>query len=340
MQGKSTLKDLAKILNLSVSTVSKAINDSSEISERTKIKVRNVANLNNYSPNRLAQSLKANKTKTIGVIIPDVMSHFFAKAIHGIETKAIELGYNVVICLSNESLKKETESINTLINGSVDGLIISLSKETQTLQSYDHFESVLDYKLPLVLFDRISKRFSCDKINLDDKLASAEATNHLIKTGCKNIVFLSTMSGTSVGEKRRSGYSIAIKLDDLKERIVNIPNYGLFESTLIEVLKNETVDGIVAANELSAITAIKYALKHGYKIPQDISVIGFTNGILSENFIPSLTVVDQHAEEQGELAAQTLINRIEKKTTAEPVSIILKTTIVERESTRPIYYAK
>jgi len=340
MEKKCTLKDLAKILNLAISTVSKAINNSPEISELTKIKVQNTARLYNYTPNKSAQNLKSKKTKTIGVIVPDLLSHFFAMAIHGIETEANSKGYKIIICLSNESRDKESESINTLINGSVDGLIISLSKETEITGDYGHFEEALKYDFPIVLFDRTFEKMICDKISINDQLAAQEATEHLLKTGCQNIIFLSTIYGTSVGEKRKLGYLDGIKNTGMQSCILNIANYNSFEKLLLQQLQNIKVDGIVAADELSAISTIKYALKNSFKIPEDISVIGFTNGILAENYVPSLTAVDQQAKEQGIMSANTLIKRLERKISIEPVHHTLKTSIIQRQSTFPLLLLK
>ncbi len=336
MKKKCTLKDLAKLLDLAVSTVSKAINNSPEISESTRERVQNMALLYNYTPNKSAQNLKSKRTKTIGVIVPDLLSHFFAMAIHGIETEANSKGYKIIICLSNDSKEKESESIKTLINGSVDGLIISLSKEAQITGDYDHFQEALKYDFPIVLFDRTFEKIICDKISINDQLAAKEATEHLLKTGCQNIIFLSTIYGTSVGEKRKMGYLDGIKDTGIKSCILNIENYNSFEKLLLEQLQKIEVDGIVAADELSAITTIKYALKNSYKIPEDISVIGFTNGILAENYVPSLTVVEQQAKEQGTIAASTLINRLDKKIPSEPIHLILKTSLIQRQSTLPL----
>ena len=340
MEKKCTLKDLAKILNLAVSTVSKAINNSPEISKLTKIKVQNTAKLYNYTPNKSAQNLKSNKTKTIGVIVPDLLSHFFAMAIHGIETEADAKGYKIIICLSNESREKESESIKTLINGSVDGLIISLSKETQISGDYGHFEEALKYNFPIVLFDRTFEQMICDKISINDQLAAKEATEHLLKTGCQNIIFLSTISGTSVGEKRKMGYLDGLKNTGIQSCILNIENYNSFEKLLLQQLRDIKVDGIVAADELSAISTIKYALKNSFKIPEDISVIGFTNGVLAENYVPSLTVVDQQATEQGIIATNTLIKRLESENPIEPTHHTLKTSIIQRKSTFPLLLLK
>jgi len=340
MKKKCTLKDLSEILNLAVSTVSKALNNSPEISDTTKTKVQNIALLYNYTPNKSAQNLKSKRTKTIGVIVPDLLSHFFAMAIHGIESEANSKGYKIIICLSNDSREKESESIKTLINGSVDGLIISLSKETQITGEYGHFEEALKYDFPVVLFDRTFERMICDKISINDQLAAKEATEHLLKTGCRNIIFLSTIYGTSVGEKRKMGYIDGLRNTGIQSCILNIENYNSFEKLMLQQLQKIKVDGIVAADELSAITTIKYALKNSYKIPEDISVIGFTNGVLAENYVPSLTVVDQQAKEQGTIAASTLINRLNKQIPSEPIHLILKTSLIQRQSTLPLLELK
>jgi LacI family transcriptional regulator len=223
-----------------------------------------------------------------------------------------------------------------LINGSVDGLIISLSKETQITGNYGHFEEALKYNFPIVLFDRTFEKMICDKISINDQLAAKEATEHLLQTGCQNIVFLSTISGTSVGEKRKMGYMDGLRNTGIQNCILNIENYNSFEKQLLQLLENIKVDGIVAADELSAISTIKYALKNSYKIPEDISVIGFTNGVLAENYVPSLTVVDQQAKEQGIIAVNTLIKRLEGKIPIEPVHHTLKTSIIQRQSTFPL----
>lgn len=337
MKNKCTLKDLSEILNLAVSTVSKSINNSPEISKTTRDKVQNMALLYNYTPNKSAQNLKFKRTKTIGVIVPSLLTHFFAMAIHGIETEANLKGYKIIICLSNDSREKELESIKTLINGSVDGLIISLSKETQISGDYEYYKEALKYDFPIVLFDRTFEDLICDKISINDQLAAKEATEHLLKSGCKNIIFLSTISGTSVGEKRKIGYIEGLKNTGIQSRFLNIENYNIFEKLLLKELKKMKVDGIVAADELSAISTIKYSLKNSYKIPDDISVIGFTNGVLAENYAPSLTVVDQQATEQGKRAAETLINRLAKQIPPGPIQHTLNTSIIQRQST---FYVK
>lgn len=334
MERKVTLKELAKLLNVSVSTVSKALNDSHEIGPETKARVKELALIHNYVPNGLAQSLQSQRTKTIGVIIPDVLAHFFAKSLHGIETAASKLGYKVIICISNESIQKEAESIRTLMNGSVDGIIMSLAKETQATQKFDHFTSATR-KLPMVLFDRISDIPGCDKITINDAEVAEAATQELYNSGCRNIIYLSTIHTTSVDQERQKGYRSSMDEKGLPSRIINI-DYSNFEEKLLSFLKTNPVDGIVAADELSAVSAMKTALKNGYKIPEEISVIGFTNGILGENFIPSLTTVEQNAEEQGRSAVELMVNRLEELIPEKRVHKIIETFIVRRDSTRKL----
>lgn len=334
MERKITLKELAKLLSVSISTVSKALNDSNEINPETKARIQKVAKQHNYVPNEFAQSLKGKRARTIGVVIPDVLAQFFAKSLHGIETTASRLGYKILICISNESTQKEAESIKTLVNGNVDGIIMSLAKETQAKKNYDHFRQAVDLKVPIVLFDRVSEALDCDKIAINDFEIAAEATKELYESGCRNIIYLSTIFDTSVDEQRQGGYLSEIEAENLQGRILHIKKYETFEENLLELLRTSPVDGILAADELSAISAMRIAIQNGYKIPEEISVIGFTNGLLGENFLPSLTTVEQYAEKQGGEAVELLVGRIEETIPAEPVHRIIKTKLLHRDSTR------
>lgn len=331
-----TLKRLAKHLNVSIATVSKSLNDSPEISERTKQRVKDFAVKVNYVPNEFAQSLKGKKSKTIGVIIPNVLAHFFAKSLHSIETEASRLGFKIIVCLSNESQKKEAESIKTLIHGNVDGIIVSLAEETQKTQNFRHFSKALDYNIPIVLFDRISENLFCDKITINDEESAETATNELIASGCKNILFLSTIHSTSVGTEREKGYKRALQQQNFTPKIIHLSGQEQLQEQLPLLLKQQTIDGILAADELSAVASMRMALINGFKIPEEISVIGFTNGILGANYIPSLTAVDQKADKQGIMALETMVKRIESKLSSEPVHQIIETSIIHRESTRNI----
>lgn len=333
MEQRATLKELAKTLNLSVSTVSKALNNSHEISTRTKERVKQLAVLNNYVPNSLAQSLKYQKTRTIGVIIPDVLAHFFAKALHGIEHTASSMGYKIIICISNESTEKESESINTFINGSVDGVIMSLARETQASNNYEHLMKLKHHNIPLVLFDRITDNFDCDKITINDHDIAGEATMDLLDSGRTNIIYLSTIFNTSVDRQRQAGYIKALKEAGKEPLIKHIFNKDEIGKDLAELLKQQQVDGILAADEFTAVSAMKTVINEGYRVPEDISFIGFTNGLMGENFIPSLTAVNQQAEDQGRLAVETIVNRIQDPNETKPTKTVIKTSIVHRGST-------
>jgi len=336
MRTKTTLKDLARILDVSVSTVSKALNDNPEISLETRNRIKQLAKSYKYVPNNVARSLKLKSTKTIGVIIPAILLEFFSKVLYGIEIEATKRGYKIIICLSNELYKKESESIDTFINGSVDGIILSVAEETQKTKKQVHFKKSMSYDVPMVMFDRVSEEIYCDKVTVDDFEGAYKATKFLSNVGSRNIVFINPISNISVGQLREDGYMKAMRDLKCEPHVINIENYTLIEKALTQLLKNRKIDGILTADEYSAILAINIARLNGFKIPEDISVIGFTNGLMAEYSIPSLTVVSQHAENIGRLAVKTLLNRIEGKSPTNPVHQIVKTKIIERNSTKKI----
>ncbi|MEO2126680.1 MAG: LacI family DNA-binding transcriptional regulator [Christiangramia sp.] len=335
MENRVTLKELSKLLNVSISTVSKALRDSPEISPETRKKVKELAELNQYVPNALAQNLKNRKTKTIGVIIPSILPHFFAKALHGIETKAAELGYGIIICISNESREKEAESIKRLMNGRVDGLILSLSRETQASKDTSHIMDILKYRIPLVLFDRVLEEIDCDKVSINDALQAEQATIKLFQQSCRKIVYCTGISNTSVDDQRKTGYLQALESLKLDSNFVEFDTPEVASAAIQKLLKQDKMDAVLASDELSAILAMKSILKSGYRIPEDVAIIGFTNGSMSEHFVPSLTTVDQHAEEQGSLALETMVDRIEGKLPADKLNYKLETSIIQRDSTLP-----
>ena len=336
MHNQVTLKDIANILNVSVSTVSKAMNDSFEISEKTKNNVLKIAKSLNYIPNDSARSLKSNTTKRIGVILPNIESDFFAKVIRAIENEAARKNYKVIICLSNDTIKKEVEGVSILLNGSVDGIIISLSQETQDSEQYTHLESFNENKLPVVMFDRVCDEINCDKITIDDFEATCEATKYLHKTGCKNIAFLSTIYQTSVGKLRKEGYLKTLEELEIKENlIIEIPSYNKFDSILKSFLKKNKIDALITADQLSAICSLKIIQDSGFSIPKDISVIGFTDGLIPSYTIPSLSIISQNEEQMGKQAFTTLIDRIENKNKVKvSTNKVLKTDLIKRQSTR------
>lgn len=331
---KITLKELAGILKVSVSTVSKALNDSYEISEATKKKVKTAAIKYNYSPNLLAQGLKTKKTKILGVVIPDMRAPFYIRVLRGIEKEASSQGYNILTCFSDESLSKEKEILDMLSQGNVDGIILSLSKESQVEQYFDHVNKLMSNGIPVTLFDRVDERIKCDKVTINDFDSTYNSTKLLLKSGARNILFISPISTTNIGKNRYRGYAFALKeKDNLKENVLHIEEYKDFSEDLIRVLKADKIDAIIAANELTGISAINIATRLGFKIPEQISIIGFTNGILSMNSNPPLTTMSQHGKDIGKVATQKLINRLKNKN-LEYSTTVIETTLIKRGTTK------
>jgi len=337
MKKKVTLKQIAKELDVSISTVSKSLRNSPEIGEDTREKVQAFAKLYNYKPNNIALSLKNRKTKTIGVIIPEVVHHFFATVISGIEHYANDFGYNVIVCLSDESFDKEVINMEMLANGSIDGFIISLSKETQLKKDFHHISEATSQGMPVVMFDRITNDIFCDKVIIDDKTAAQDAVNYLLFKGLKKIGLLTTVDYVSVGKLRTEGYLQALKFNNIivnEDLILKIEDIDTCELAIEEYLKKNQVEGIFAVNELFAVTAIKAAMKLGKRVPEDISIIGFTDGIISKYSSPSITTVSQNGIEMGQKAAKLLIDRLENDEEDEYYTTeVIETHLVEREST-------
>lgn len=338
MKRKVTLKQIAKELDVSISTVSKSLKDSPEISEDTRQKVRAFAKLYNYKPNLIALSLKNRKTKTIGVIIPEIIHHFFATVISGIEHIANEKGYNVIVCLSDESFDKEVINMEMLANGSIDGFIMSLSKETQLKKDYHHISEAINQGMPVVMFDRVANDILCDKVIIDDNLAAFEAVQYLINKGFKKIALISTIDYISVGKLRTEGYLKALRNNNIpidENLILKVEDMDHCEDKIEELMKNNAFDAIFAVNELFAVTSIKLASKLNLKVPEDLSIIGFTDGMISKYSSPSITTVSQNEFKMGEKAAKMLIDRLENEDEEEEhyKTEVIETNLVEREST-------
>lgn len=346
MKQKPTLKVIAKELDVSVSTVSKALRDSKEIGEETKNKVKAFAKLYNYRPNNIALSLKNKKTKTLGVIIPEIVHHFFTTVISGIEHYANDKGYNVIVGLSNESFKKEVINLEMLANGSIDGFIISVAKETLSAKDYHHLSETIDQGIPIVMFDRVIDEIECDKVIVDDVKTSEKAVQKLINSNCKRIGIISTKDYVSVGRLRTEGYINALKSNGIvvnhnlilkiDDKFNSDDNLEFLEEQIHNYFETNEVDGLFAVNELYAITAMKVARLKGLSIPNDLQVIGFTDGVLSKHAYPPLTTISQHGFEMGEEAAKLLIDRLENTNEEEEPfkTTVVKTEIIDRETTK------
>ncbi|WP_178987468.1 LacI family DNA-binding transcriptional regulator [Winogradskyella schleiferi] len=310
----TTLKELSKLLNLSISTVSKALNDSHEISDNTKKRVNELAEKLNYKPNRIAQQLKTNKSKTIGVILPTVTNPFFAEVLHGIEMAATNSDYDIIVCLSNETLHKEKRSLELLSNGSVDGFIMAVARESQVKKETDHIKFAIKSKLPVLMFDRVVNDIECNKVIVDDFQSVYEATEHLIvNEKRKNILLVSNIEELSVGKLRIEGYSKALKNHKLKPKILKLDNAidVEVESKIYNYLReNKSIDAILSIDHLTGIVAINMAKKLGKNIPKDLSVVGFGYEHTQLLSSPKISIIHQKAHKIGEMSTKLLIDNI------------------------------
>ncbi len=331
---QATIKDIAKELGLSPSTVSRALKDHPDISPETKEAVKKLAEQLDYQPNSLALGLHSGKSNIIGVIIPQIKHHFFSAVISGIEEMAQKAGYNVMICQSNESYEKEISNIKTLVSLRVDGILISITKETY---NYDHLFNVMKRRIPLVFFDRPPHATLCDRCIIDDYAAAFSAVEHLISLGRKNIIHFAGPDNVRIGADRKRGYVDAMKRHKLfkgEEMIFKCDKF-LGATKIVEDFckSGEIPDGIFAVNDMTAIGAITTLTKNGIKVPEQTAVVGFTNGLISEVTTPPLTTVDQNGSLIGSKATELLIKRIETQVFEPFETVIVPTKLIVRGST-------
>jgi len=332
---KITVKELAQKLGVSISTVSKALNDSHEISEKTKKRVQQLAEKHNYKPNRLAVNLKSGSTRTVGVMLPSILNNFFTSVLCGIEQVTNEQNYNIITCFSNESFEREVTNIDILSNGIIDGLIAAISEETQIKRDYSHFENCIHKGNPVVMFDRVTRTIECDKVVVDDYNDAYLATEHLIERGCENIALVSSIDFLSVGKNRVKGFVTAIE-----EQLGNVPPEMIIRSTVEELedsvaalLSKKRVDGFFAADEDASLAICKVAKSLGLSIPDDLAVIGYAGEKLAMNLSPAMTTVNQNGVEIGREAARILLDRLRNEDQKYTTKII-NTTIEKRASTQ------
>lgn len=334
-----TIKDIARELGISPSTVSRALKDHPDISRETKKAVNELAQKLNYQPNVVALSLRHSKTNTIGVIIPEIIHDFFATVISGIEDVAYGAGYNVIITQSNESLEREKTDIKALYNSRVDGLLISLSRETET---YDHIQAVIDRGVPVVFFDRVIDG-PYNKVIVEDIGGAREATQHLIDQGCKRIAHIAGPANLAISKERQQGYTETLKANNIAidpQYIVSCPQPTIEEGRkAAEKLFSlaQPPDAVFATNDPIALGVMQAAKAKGLRIPQDVAVVGFSNWLFSSIMDPALSSVDQPGFQMGKEAAQMLLKQIAVKNkdsnkNVEPEKKVLKAKLVIRES--------
>ena len=341
MRKKITLKHIAKELDVSISTVSKALKNSEEIGRDTTEKVQAFAKLYNYRPNNIAISLKNKRTKNIGVIIPDIIHHFFTTVFRGIEKYANSHGYNVIICVSDESFDKEVINMEMLANGSIDGFIMSLAAETELKNDFNHLKEVTEQGIPLVLFDRVTDEVQCDKVVINDFEIAYQAVQKFASEGKSRIGLVTTEDYLKVSAKRAEGYRQALKANGLKvdkSLTLTLPYFGENGDLINDFFDKNDFDALLCVNEIFAVACIRAARQFGKRIPEDIAIIGFTDGILSKYSHPRLTTIAQHGDLMGETAVKMLIERIEAELELDEVdenfrTEVIQASIVNRETT-------
>ena len=330
MASKITLKELASILGVSISTISKALNDSHEISDATKKRIVELAKLHNYRPNKIALGLKSGRTNTIAVVIPSVQNSFFARALYGIESVISQTKYSTIVCLTKESHDKEVDNFDMLSNGVVDGFIVAVSEETQTLEDFSHFEDAINDEKSLVMFDRVIDSIPCTKVTTNDHTAISKATQGLIKSNRKNIILLSAINNLNVGKQRTKGYQKAMADAGLTPIVLTSDRDGV-ANTLKEYIKNNPLDAVIALDTDASFASYKVARDLDKKIPQDMAVIGYVSERMAPYLAPELTTINQHSYTMGKTAATLLIEQLENKSNNDH-SVVIDSTLSQRAS--------
>ncbi|QKG54429.1 LacI family DNA-binding transcriptional regulator [Hymenobacter sp. BRD67] len=333
------LKQLAEELNLSIATVSRALQDSHEVSAATKNRVRALATARHYEPNAYASSLRRNQSKTIGVVIPKVTNHFFALAINGIEEAARQCGYHVLIYLTHDDYAREVSIIQHLKGGRVDGILMSVASGTEDIA---HLKSLKETTIPLVFFDRVCADIHTAKVTTNDYESSYQATEHLLAAGCQHIAHLLISNNLSIGRNRLQGYLDALQAHSC-EQDPSLILHGTMDNqhnlALIEELmqRRPDIDGIFASVERLAVSAYHVCRKLGRAIPQDVKIVGFSNLESVSLFDPPLTTITQPAHDIGREAAKILLRAVEKKRAVlSSQSLVLNSELVRRRSTESV----
>ena len=334
-----TLEDIAQSLNISRSTVSKALKGRSDVSNKTREKVLNLAKELNYIPNLTAVCLRTQRTKTIGVIIPSLLNQFFSKVIIGVIEAAKKRGYLVITLQSNESFELEKKQVQLLMEKQVDGILISLSNQTNR---FDHLNVIFQNEIPIVMFDKVTKLVNCSKITIDDQQAAYNAVTHLIDKGYKRIAHFRGALTPQNSIDRFLGYKKALIDNSIKfdESIVylceNNDDFNDGYTNAQRLLKEHIdVDAIFTITDVVAVGVLRCFNENGIKIPQNIALFGFSNWFMTSVITPSLSTVKQPDIEMGEKAVEVLIDEIEIKEKEIPIipkNIVLPTSLIIRDS--------
>ncbi len=335
MKHRVTIKDIARELSISPSTVSRALKGNPEISQETRRKVQELAEKLEYEPNVQALGLRHQRTYTIGIIIPEISHYFFSEIINGVEKEAHERGYNVIISQTNENYEREISNAKMLYNHRVDGLLVSVSKGDA---DYDHFHALQDKGLPIVFFDRAPAGFDASTVTIDDEEGGYIATTHLLNQGKSRILHLAGPRNLKITQDRMKGYEKALKergLDIPLPAIMNCDDEHTAKTKILSLLeKGLEFDGVFATNDLAALGAMKALKKKNIAIPQDVGIVGFSNWMFADQVEPSITSISQPGTEIGREAAKLLLREIEvdQNQFIEPKSVVLPIQLIHRGS--------
>lgn len=329
-----TIKDIARTLNVSVATVSRAFNDKYDVKKETREMILNKARELGYKPNPIARKLLQKHSYNIGVIVPEFVNSFFPTVIIGIQQVLLEKNYQVIIMQSNECADIELKNMISLENSMVDGLLLSLSRETR---HSEYLEQLIAEQFPVVLFNRVSEELPVSKVVFNDYKWAVFATEHLIEQGYRDILHLSGPRNLQLIQDRIRGFKKAMEKHGLPVTESQIVECGIFiedgERTMERLIREGRIpDAIFATNDPTAIGAMKVLKKHGYKIPQDVGVVGFSNTQMAEIVEPALTSVRQPTTEMGRVAAELLLEQITSETPPPPKTVVLDGELIIRES--------
>lgn len=320
-----TIKDVAKALNVSISTISRAFNDKYDIHPDTKNMILEKAKEMGYSPNPIAQRLTQHKSSLIGVVVPEFVNAFFPKIIMAIQRVMDENGYQVLIMSSEESAGKELKNIRTLEKDMVDGLIISLTQETRDVSYFQH---LLNKNIPIVQFNRVSQKLATPKIILDDTTSASYATEHLVQQGYRRIYHLSGPNNLIISHNRIKGFTETLKKYGLSATENKIIEAGIFiedgKKIATRLIENGDIpEALFCFNDPVAIGAMEVFKAHNFRIPEDIAFMGFTESRIATHLTPALSSVEQPTDEFGKIAARSLLDIINEKNHISDKTIIL-----------------
>ena len=333
---KITIKDISKASGYSNSTVSKALNNNKEISKKAREKIKNIAKKLNYKPNYFASRLRSNVVKNIGIIIPDILNYYFAKVIRGVQIELYKSGYNLVCFFSEESPTLEKKIIKKLEDGSIAGLLVSLAKDRFNENTIKDLKQLQSFNIPIVMFDRISEMFNCDKIYMYNFKSTYDCISHLFKRGKNKIAFITPIHDTVIGKERLDGYKEGLKSNNIvysSELYIPLSEGDNIESVIIKLTLDNKIDAIISIEPQTTVAVHSIILNLGYKIPDDIALLGFTDGPMYKFIKPSITCVNQHGEYVGKHSAKILIERLKNNLGDKFIDEKVPTSLILRDST-------